>query len=84
VDVTTHSFAQGGSTITQQLARTAFLTLDQTFSRKIRELILAVKLNEYYSKDQILALYLNEAPYGPTISGVGEASQEYFGIPASS
>jgi len=83
VDVTTHSFAQGGSTITQQLARTAFLTLDQTFSRKIRELILAVKLNEYYSKDQILALYLNEAPYGPTISGVGEASQEYFGIPAS-
>jgi len=83
VDITTHSFAEGGSTITQQLARTAFLTLDQTFSRKIREFILAVKLNEYYSKDQILALYLNEVPYGPNISGVGEAAQDYFGAPVS-
>ena len=81
VDITTHSFAEGGSTITQQLARTAFLTLDQTVSRKIREFILAVKLNEYYSKDQILALYLNEVPYGPNISGVGEAAQDYFGVP---
>ena len=83
VDVLTHSFAEGGSTITQQLARTAFLTLHRTISRKIRELILAVKLNEYYSKDQILALYLNEAPYGSNISGIGEASEEYFGIPVS-
>ncbi len=81
VDITTHSFAEGGSTLTQQLARTAFLTLDQTISRKIREFILAVKLNEYYSKDQILALYLNEVPYGPNISGVGEASMDYFGVP---
>ena len=83
VDITTHSFAEGGSTITQQLARTAFLTLNQTISRKIREFILAVKLSEYYSKDQILALYLNEVPYGPNISGVGEASQDYFGVPVS-
>jgi membrane peptidoglycan carboxypeptidase len=83
VDITTHSFAEGGSTLTQQLARTAFLTLDQTLSRKIREFILAVKLNEYYSKDQILALYLNEVPYGPNISGVGEAAQDYFGVPVS-
>ena len=81
VDITTHSFAEGGSTLTQQLARTAFLTLDQTLSRKIKEFILAVKLNEYYSKDQILALYLNEVPYGPNISGVGEAAQDYFGVP---
>jgi penicillin-binding protein 1C len=81
VDITTHSFAEGGSTLTQQLARTAFLTLNQTVSRKIREFILAVKLNEYYSKDQILALYLNEVPYGPNISGVGEASEDYFGVP---
>jgi membrane peptidoglycan carboxypeptidase len=81
VDIATHSFAEGGSTITQQLARTAFLTLDQTFSRKIREFILAVKLSEYYSKDQILALYLNEVPYGPNISGVGEAAEDYFGEP---
>jgi membrane peptidoglycan carboxypeptidase len=83
VDITTHSFAEGGSTLTQQLARTAFLTLDQTLSRKIKEFILAVKLNEYYSKDQILALYLNEVPYGPNISGVGEAAQDYFGVPVS-
>jgi membrane peptidoglycan carboxypeptidase len=83
VDITTHSFAEGGSTLTQQLARTAFLTLDQTLSRKIKEFILAVKLNEYYSKDQILALYLNEVPYGPNISGVGEAAQDYFGAPVS-
>ena len=72
---------RGGSTITQQLARTAFLTLDQTIVRKVREFILAVKLNEYYSKDQILALYLNEVPYGPNISGVGEAAEDYFGVP---
>ncbi len=83
VDITTHSFAEGGSTITQQLARTAFLTLNQTIQRKIREFILAVKLSEYYSKDQILALYLNEVPYGPNISGVGEAAQDYFGVPVS-
>lgn len=71
----------GGSTITQQLARTAFLTLNQTFSRKIKELILAIRLNKYYSKDQILALYLNEVPYGSTISGVEEASEAYFNEP---
>jgi membrane peptidoglycan carboxypeptidase len=83
VDIKTHSLAQGASTITQQLARTAFLTLDQTVTRKIKELILAIKLNEYYSKDQILALYLNEVPYGPTISGVEEASEAYFGVSVS-
>ena len=83
VDVTTGSLSQGGSTITQQLARTAFLTLDQTVARKIKELILAIKLNEYYSKDEILALYLNQVPYGPTISGIEEASEAYFGIPAA-
>jgi penicillin-binding protein 1C len=82
VDITTHSLAQGGSTLTQQLARTAFLTLNQTFSRKLKELILAIKLNEYYSKDQILGLYLNEVPYGPNISGVEEASEDYFGVHA--
>jgi membrane peptidoglycan carboxypeptidase len=79
VDLTSGSLAQGGSTITQQLARTAFLTLNQTFTRKIKELILAIKLNQYYSKDQILGLYLNEVPYGPNIAGVEEASEEYFG-----
>ena len=83
VDVTTGSLAQGGSTITQQLARTAFLTLNQTVTRKIKELILAVRLNEFYSKDQILGLYLNEVPYGSTISGVEEASEAYFDEPVT-
>lgn len=84
VDITTGSLAEGGSTITQQLARTAFLSLNQTFTRKLKELILAIKLSEYYSKDQILGLYLNEAPYGPNVSGVAEASQEYFNEPVES
>jgi membrane peptidoglycan carboxypeptidase len=79
VDLTTGSLAQGGSTITQQLARTAFLTLNQTFTRKVKELILAIKLNKYYSKDQILDLYLNEVSYGPNLAGVETASQAYFG-----
>ncbi len=72
---------QGGSTITQQLARNAFLTLDQTINRKIKELLLAVRLDRYYSKDKILELYLNEVPYGPTIYGVAAASEAYFGKP---
>lgn len=82
-DVVHHAYVEGGSTITQQLARTAFLTLNQTLSRKLKEFILAVKLNNYYSKDQILALYLNEVPYGPNISGVESASEAYFGVPVS-
>lgn len=80
-DLITGSISQGGSTITQQLARTAFLSLDRTVTRKIKELILAIKLNKYYSKNEILGLYLNEAPYGPNISGVEEASEDYFGVP---
>ena len=83
VDVTTRSIAQGGSTITQELARTAFLTLDQTIVRKVKELILAIRLNQYYSKNDILALYLNEVSYGPNIAGVEEASEEYFGKPVT-
>jgi penicillin-binding protein 1C len=69
---------QGGSTITQQLARNAFLTLDQTWSRKVRELILAIQLSRHYSKDKILWMYLNEIDYGPNISGVGTASKMFF------
>lgn len=72
---------QGGSTITQQLARNAFLSLEQTLSRKIREAILAIQLNRRYSKDQILEFYLNEIPYGPTAYGVEAASRTYFGKP---
>lgn len=84
VDIThPGSSLQGGSTITQQLARTAFLNLSQTFTRKIKELILAIKLNRAYSKEQVLGLYLNEVSYGPNIAGVEEASEAYFGVPVT-
>jgi penicillin-binding protein 1C len=82
VDLTHGAILQGGSTITQQVARNAFLSLDQTFSRKLKELILAIRLSQFYSKDQILDLYLNDVSYGPTLSGVQTASEAYFGIPA--
>jgi membrane peptidoglycan carboxypeptidase len=73
---------QGGSTITQQLARNAFLTLDQTFLRKIREAFLAIQLDRRLTKNQVLGLYLNEIPFGPTVYGVEAASQAFFGKPA--
>lgn len=69
---------QGGSTITQQLAKKVFLSDEKTISRKIKEFILAIKLSKYYSKDQILALYLNQIPYGSTAYGVEAASQLFF------
>lgn len=75
--------AQGGSTITQQLARNAFLTTEKTFTRKIKELILAVRLEQQYSKDEILNLYLNEIPYGSNAYGIEAAAQTFFGKPAS-
>ncbi|MEK7195338.1 MAG: transglycosylase domain-containing protein [Patescibacteria group bacterium] len=83
VNLSHGGIVQGGSTITQQLARNAFLSTEQTISRKVREVILAIKLTKYYSKDQILASYLNEIPYGPTIYGVEAASEAYFSKPAS-
>lgn len=74
---------QGGSTITQQLAKNAFLNPDRTVIRKAKELILAIELDRHYSKDQILGLYLNEVPYGATIYGVEAASEGYFGKPVT-
>lgn len=73
------SIVQGGSTITQQLARNTFLTPERTIKRKIRELILALKLESTYSKDEILNLYLNQIPFGSNAYGVEAASQIYFG-----
>ncbi len=69
---------QGGSTITQQLAKASFLAPERTIWRKIKELILAVRLEERYSKDEILALYLNQIPYGGGAYGVEAATQAYF------
>ncbi len=69
---------QGGSTITQQLIKNTLLTSDRSIARKIKEWILAIKLEKIMSKDNILALYLNEAPYGGNIYGIEEASKAFF------
>lgn len=69
----------GGSTLTQQLVKNVLLTNDRTIVRKIKEFVLAIQIEKKYSKDQILQMYLNEAPYGGTSWGVGAASQTYFG-----
>jgi len=74
-----HGRPQGGSTITQQLVKNAILTGERTFTRKIKELLLAVAIEQHFTKDQILQLYLNEIPYGSTNYGVEAASQAYFG-----
>jgi len=71
--------AQGASTITQQLARNAFLTLDKTFYRKIQEAYLAVQFERLYTKSEILEMYLNEIFLGHSAYGVETASQQYFG-----
>ena len=70
---------QGGSTLTQQLAKNLFLTQERTISRKIQEAILAVWLERKYSKDQILELYLNRVYFGAGAYGVEAAAQQYFG-----
>jgi len=82
VNILSHSYEQGGSTITQQVVKNALLTQDKTIPRKIEEIILALRLTKVYSKDDILNTYLNETSYGGTIYGVEEASQYYFGVSA--
>ena len=77
--LTTGSRAQGGSTITQQLAREYFLTRDRTFVRKAKELILAVQIESSFSKQQILELYLNKIFLGQRAYGVAAAAEVYFG-----
>ncbi|HEY1074683.1 MAG TPA: PBP1A family penicillin-binding protein, partial [Patescibacteria group bacterium] len=73
---------EGGSTITQQLAKNVYLSPRRTFDRKIREAMLAIKLEQHYTKDQILTLYLNQVGYGSNAYGAEAASQMYFGKPA--
>ncbi len=70
---------QGGSTITQQLVKTALLTPDRTITRKIKEIILALWTEKIYSKDKILEMYLNQVPYGGSSYGIEEAAKTYFG-----
>ena len=78
-DLSGHGGMEGGSTLTQQLAKNLFLTQERTLSRKIQEAILAVWLERKYSKDQILELYLNRVYFGSGAYGVEAASQKYFG-----
>src|ERR1700694_1686454 len=73
----------GGSTITQQLAKQQFLTPDQTVARKIKELALAYELNQAYTKNQIMELYLNKSFYGSQSYGIEAAAESYFHIPSS-
>lgn len=77
-DILQRQLSQGGSTITQQLAKTAFLGPEKTFTRKLKELILAFQLEKRFSKDEILELYLNQIPYGSNAYGIEAASQLFF------
>jgi len=77
-------YTQGGSTITQQVVKNSLLTTDKKISRKIKEWVLALKLEKVLTKDQILEIYLNDAPYGGNVYGAEEASLLFFGIPAKS
>lgn len=79
VNIITGRNTQGGSTITQQLARNAFLTKEKNLSRKIKEFILAYWIEQLYSKEEILGLYLNIIPYGSNSYGIEAGSQIYFG-----
>ncbi|MCT3113340.1 penicillin-binding protein 1A [Lactococcus lactis] len=73
----------GGSTITQQLAKNAYLTQEQTIDRKAREFFLALEINKHYSKDEILDMYLNNSYFGNGVWGIQDAALKYFGVPAS-
>jgi penicillin-binding protein 1A len=74
--------AEGGSTITQQLARQSFLTRDKTFRRKLKEMVLAAQIEHEFSKNEILELYLNKVYFGDGLYGVEAASLGYFGVHA--
>ena len=78
-DVTGGEVSQGGSTITQQFVKNAYLSSDRTLSRKIREIVISVKLDRKYTKDKILELYLNTIYFGRGAYGISSAARAYFG-----
>ena len=78
-DLLGRKVSQGGSTITQQLIKNTVLTPERTFTRKVKEVILSVELEQRFSKDEILEMYLNEIPYGSNAYGVQAAAQTFFG-----
>ncbi len=77
-DIKGGALLEGGSSITQQLIKNAYLTPERTFSRKIKEIILAIALERRYLKDEILNFYLNQIPYGSNSYGIEAAAQTYF------
>ena len=78
-DLVTLSLEQGGSTITQQLAKNLFFTQDKDFSRKVAEVFMALDLEARYTKSEILELYVNTSYFGDGLSGIGEAARGYLG-----
>ncbi len=79
VNITAGEIVQGGSTLTQQLAKNMFLTHEQTMSRKVYEVMFALMLEDTYSKDQILEMYFNTTYFGNGATGITEAARSYFG-----
>jgi membrane peptidoglycan carboxypeptidase len=82
-DVTGGGIKQGGSTITQQYAKNAYLGQERTFTRKIKEIALAIKISRKYSKDDVLGFYLNTIYFGRGAYGIQAASESYFGVPVN-
>ena len=78
-DVLKGDKTQGGSTITQQLIKQSLLTSEKTFTRKIKEVILALELEQKFEKDEIFGMYLNQIPYGSNAYGAEAAAQTFFG-----
>lgn len=79
IAVKTHNFSQGGSTITQQVAKNFFLTPERSIGRKIREMILAIRMEKELSKEEIIALYLNMINFGSRAYGIGSAAYTFYG-----
>lgn len=82
-DIRTMSTAQGGSTITQQLAKMLFLKPERSLKRKLKEIALSIQIERHYTKDEILGLYLNQAYFGSRAYGIEAAAQTYFGKPVA-
>lgn len=82
-DLEKKSLARGASTITQQVAKNIFLSREKTLSRKVKEVILARRMEESLTKGRILELYLNVVELGPMVYGIGHGAHYYFGKPAS-